>query len=257
MKRIITTFLLFCSFVPATLYAQESGKSPFGIGGELVNRYVWRGLNLGGNTPSFQPTIGIDFGSGTHAFTIGAFGAYSFGGQQLQECDLFASYTWKEIIGITITDYFFPMDDGTGASYFNYKKGQTSHLYEGILQFNGTKKIPFYGLFAMNFYGADAVKADPDTTVFRIAYSKYLELGYVKTFSDMEWKVFAGLSLDNPDESLGEKGFYGNTGPALINLGCKFSKDIAITDKFSLPVQAQLIFNPDAKRVFMVFGITL
>lgn len=255
MRRNLTIALMLLFAISA--FAQKKSESPFSFGAEILNRYVWRGFNLGGNTPSFQPALGLNLGSGDHVFTLGTFGAYSFGGQQLQECDLYTSYTWKGMLGITLTDYFFPMDDGSGASYFNYKKGETGHLYEGILQFNGTDKIPFYGLFAMNFYGADAVKADPDTTVFRIAYSKYLEVGYIKTFSNMEWKVFAGLSLDNPDESLGETGFYGNSSPALINLGCKFSKKISISDRFTLPVQAQLVFNPDAERVFMVFGITL
>jgi hypothetical protein len=257
MRKITPVIFAICSLVPFLSYSQTTRESPFSFSCDLLNRYVWRGLNLGGNTPSAQPTIGFGLKKGNHAFGVNAFGAYSFGGQQLQESDLFLSYTWNKLFGITVTDYFFPVDDGTGAGYFHYKQKETGHLMEGMVQFLGNDKIPFYALFAINFFGADALINPEDTTLFEIAKSKYLEVGYTRKYSNMEWKIFAGAALDNPDEAKGETGFYGNTKPAIVNLGCKLTREVQISDHYSLPLQAQLIFNPSANRIFMVFGLTL
>jgi hypothetical protein len=258
MRKIIITLFLFCAFTaPQMLMAQDSKEAPVDFSCDFVSRYVWRGLNLGGNTPSMQPTIGLEFGKGNHAFTLGAFGAYSFGGQQLQESDLFLSYTFKELLTLTFTDYFFPMDDGSSPRYFNYKSDVTGHLFEGTFVFEGTEKFPFSLLFAMNFYGADARKLNEDGTDNGIMASKYVEVGYAKTFKNIELEVFAGAALDNPDETRGETGFYGNKGIGVINLGCKLTKEVKLGSGFTLPVQTQFIFNPEAERVFFVFGFTI
>lgn len=257
MHKKILFLLILPLLIPFHSIGQDTDESPFSFGCDFVSRYIWRGMNLGGNTPSLQPLIGVDFGNDKHAFTFGTFGAWSFGGQQLQEADLFLTYTWNELLTLTVNDYFFPTDDGTGGDYFHYEAETTGHLFEGMIQFNGTEKFPVSLMFAMNFYGADAMKLNPDGTSNGIRMSKYAEIGYTREFSDMKWQIFAGAALDNPDEGLGEKGFYGNTSAGVINLGCKFSKEIQFSNGFALPVQAQLIFNPEAERVFMVFGLSL
>lgn len=45
-------------------------------------------------------------------------------------------------------------------------------------------------------------------------------------------------------------------GFALINASIKASKEIVITDSFSLPVFSQAVLNPDTKDVFLVFGVS-
>jgi hypothetical protein len=54
----------------------------------------------------------------------------------------------------------------------------------------------------------------------------------------------------------GETGYYGS-GPGVINLGITASREIRITETFSLPVSASLITNPQAENIFLVFGISL
>jgi hypothetical protein len=87
--------------------------------------------------------------------------------------------------------------------------------------------------------------------------SKYVELGYKKVYDDMTVNVFIGGTLDDPKQDRGEIGFYGNESNGIINVGLKLAKEIKITDKFSLPIQAQLIANPERERIFMVLGISL
>jgi hypothetical protein len=43
----------------------------------------------------------------------------------------------------------------------------------------------------------------------------------------------------------------------VCNIGIETSKIIEITDRFSIPVTGQLIFNPDKEQMFIVVGFTL
>jgi hypothetical protein len=51
--------------------------------------------------------------------------------------------------------------------------------------------------------------------------------------------------------------FYGTEGFAVTNLALKATKDIAITDKFSLPVFVGVVGNPCSQKAYLVFGFTL
>jgi hypothetical protein len=112
-------------------------------------------------------------------------------------------------------------------------------------------------MYAMNVYGCDARKINADGTDGGIVMSKYIELGYKKKFENMALTVFLGGTLDNPNRDRGETGFYGNRSNGIINVGCKLAKEIKITEKFSLPIQAQLIANPEQERIYMVLGLSL
>jgi len=215
--------------------AQEEESSSVSFGADLVSRYIWRGVNLGGNTPSVQP--GIEWSVGSSGLAVGAWGAYSIGGQFMQEADLYASYTLpNEMFSLGITDYYFPTED-MGYKYFDYGSDTTGHIFEAMLSFNGTDKIPISVMFAMNIAGAD----DDN--------SKYLEIGYSKTLKDIELSAFLGMALD-------DSGFYGQESAGLVNVGIGLGKEIAITDKFSLPASASLVCNPATESIYMVFGFS-
>jgi len=42
-----------------------------------------------------------------------------------------------------------------------------------------------------------------------------------------------------------------------VNIGITLSKEITISDDFSLPVCCSLITNPQAENIYMVFGFSL
>ncbi|HAF31279.1 MAG TPA: hypothetical protein DCG75_19755 [Bacteroidales bacterium] len=277
MNRKVKLFsVLFAILLSAgSLFAQEeiaTEESPWSVGADFVSRYIWRGVNLGGSSPSIQPYMEFDFGSDNHAFTIGAWGAYSISGTQTgQEADLYVSYTVKEMFSLTVTDYFFPDETVGRNKYFNYnmdwdkinsgEKAQTGHVLEAAISFNGTEKIPVSLMFAMNIWGADSQKFKEEAGVMvpqdKIVMSKYLELGYSTEVKGVAIDVFAGMALDNPEIAKGEPtGFYGQEAAGVINLGFTLSKEIKITDNYSLPVFGSLITNPEAENIFMVFGIS-
>lgn len=249
MKKYRTIFLIAIMFglVAANVQAQEEIKkeSPFSISCDLMSRYVWRGTDYGAS-PSIQP--GVEYGIG--GFAIGTWGAFTTNLPGVQEVDLYASYTFKEIISLTVTDYFFP-DEVTGYKYFNYKEATTGHVFEGTLSFNGTEKFPLSAFVATNFYGADARRLKSDGSAGDIMFSTYAEIGYAFKFIDL----FMGFNCTTADTDKGESGYYGDSF-GVVNLGATVSKDIRITDKFSLPLTASLITNPQAEKIYLVVGLS-
>ena len=228
-------------------YLNAQSKVAFSSGADIMSRYIWRGLNPGGSSPSIQPTLELTTGS----FTLGSWGAFSISdGLTVQETDLYLSYTLKEAFTITVTDYFLPDEALTNNNYFEYNPDKTGHILEVSASFNGTEKIPFNLLAAVNIWGADARRANGD-----LQHSAYLELGYNGSCRNTDYNLFMGFTPNSPDIEKGESGFYGPYA-GMINLGITVNRDIAINDKFSLPVSTSFIINPQAENIFLVFGIS-
>ena len=245
--------------------ASESKAQLIDLSCDIMSRYVWRGSQFGGNSPSIQPGIELNYKN----FTLGTWGAYSTGGVHAsQELDLYLSANFiKDLFTVIVTDYYFPSDTAN-YDYLGYDS-KTGHVLEGGLIFNGTKKIPITFSAYINFYGHDAehIGDNPsDTTTFNketgIQYSNYFELGYSNTLAgDIDFNAFVGFTLSNPKAAdpttgyIGEAGFYGDA-PGIVNIGLTVSKGIKITKSYSLPITASFIINPNAKRVYLVFGLS-
>ena len=74
----ILIFLLLIG-ISTKNYGQESPKESklgFDVGADIMSRYVWRGTQFGGSSPSIQPFTSLSIGN----LEIGAWGAYSTGG---------------------------------------------------------------------------------------------------------------------------------------------------------------------------------
>ena len=72
----------------------------------------------------------------------------------------------------------------------------------------------------------------------------YFELGYSGAAAD----VFIGAG----------DGWHSSTGDfGLVNIGVTKSKEIKITEHFSLPVSGAVIFNPDSEQLYILAGISL
>jgi len=270
MKKLIFAFMLISTisiYNSATLKAQDSTsiqKVNLDVSCDLMSRYVWRGTQFGGNSPSIQPGIELNYKN----FTLGTWGAYSTGGVHAsQELDIYLSANFVDnMFTAVVTDYYFPSDTAN-YNYLGYDN-KTGHVLEAGLLFNGTEKIPFTFSAYLNFYGNDAPKlgsSPSDSSTFNkndgIQYSNYFELGYNKTISNIDLSAFLGFTLNNQKAAdaktgfIGESGYYGN-GPGLVNIGVTLSKGVKITDSFTLPLSASFVINPDAKRAYLVFGFS-
>ena len=263
MKRFLILSMICAMFLPFAMQAQDDGG--FTVGSDVVSRYVWRGTSFS-TAPSIQPALEYSKGG----FAIGAWGSYSFLGFDGAEADIYVSYTLLEDkVTLAFTDYFFPDETGMDNNYLQYDSDLTGHVFEGSVSWNGTESLPLTFLAAVNFYGADAKLIEDDTasadfnTVVGNQMSMYFELGYTVTCKDeTELNFFAGFTPNEPKKAdattgyIGEGGFYGYT-MGFVNLGVTASKEIKITDDFSLPVFSQLVVNPMSEDVFLVFGLSL
>lgn len=243
-KHIILTFFIFFSVFGFSQFdTTGTFKSNLDLGSDFKSRYIWRGINLGGNTPSIQPFIEYSFAKG---FALGTWGAFSFGEQATQEVDLYLSYTTpNEVFTLLLTDYFFPDYSVRNGNFFDLDEN-SGHVLEFMASFNGTDGFPIGISIATNIAGADKdVENDQ-------SFSTYIEASYGTNISDyVDLSIFAGIVIGN------KGGYYGNDETGFINLGITASKSITITDKFSLPIDASFIMNPAEGNVFMVFGFTL
>lgn len=250
MKKNIVLLLVVLISHPVLSQTDSDKQSNFSAGADIVSRYIWRGINLGGPSPHIQPFVG--YSAGSSGFAAGIWGSYGLGeGSALTEADLYITYSPAGYITFTVTDYFFPLDASFSSDkYFTYRKGATSHTIEASVSYNGTENFPFSLLFAMNLYGVDGTNEDGNNY-----YAKYIELGYAFPLGDFDIELFAGLAPDNPDTSMGAVDWYGNSG-GLINVGAGFSRDIRISDMVEVPVFSSLIFNPEAGNIFILIGLS-
>jgi len=214
--------------------------SQFDVGADLVNRYLWRGQLLA-NGPAIQPWVSFSTGDKV-GFEIGAWGSYgTASGNDGTEADLYVSLTTGALT-FTLTDYFFPTDnpfaeESANDNYLDYGSG-TGHVWEFGASIAQMGKVPLSFSAYFNFAGADD------------DHSAYSKLAYSAT-DNLEVYLEGGHGWYTLDKE-GEKDKF-----ALIGIGLTFSKEIQITEKFSLPVFGTFAVNPNLERPYIVFGISL
>jgi len=241
----LVLFMTMAFGMPVDLMCQN--KLSLDPGADFVSRYIWRGSDFG-NSPAIQPKLEMKYSG----FKLGAWGSYSFSSQaNFQEVDLYMAYTLKELLTITITDYFLPDGTLSNNKYFNYDYNTTGHVFEATLKYEGTENLPLSIMAGTNFAGADARTYDN-----KLQYSTYVEIGYSLNIKETRLNFFLGGTPTKPDKDKGETGYYGPHN-GIINIGATATKEIRITEKFSLPVFASLITNPQQQNIFIVFGFTL
>lgn len=231
MKKILFAFALTFSL---------SSFAQLDLGADIQSRYIWRGLQLGGNAASIQPYIEYSTGK----FAVGAWGAYNLGGTgNGNEADLYVSFAPTDALSFTLTDYFFPAEGNlNGNPYWPYNAG---HVFEIM----GSYSVGAFGFTAATNVGG-AIKY-MDGTEEKSAYSTYFEISYGKTVGNVDFTLVAGgVFLD-------DNSYYLTDGSGLINLGLSAAKEIQLTEKWTLPINAGLTFNPDSEDVFLTFGLSI
>ena len=228
LRAAALIFLVTCSSIP-TVSAQS-----FSVGADFMSRYVWRGVDFG-ESFSIQPTL--EFGAGN--FSIGSWASYSIAadGSGANEHDLYFSFGLGPVT-LGMTDYYFP---GPGTTnFFDFSNGgDGAHFFEVNASVGGTDDFPL-SLSANVF-----VHNEPDNSV-------YIEASYPFSVEDVDLGVSLGIV---PQESA----FYGTSNFGVTVLGLTATKEIAITESFSLPVTVMYVVNPTpgVERSFLVFGFSL
>lgn len=240
MKKIFL-ILFILSMGSVLLFSQE--KITVKAGGDLVSRYVWRGLDFG-NAPNLQPSLSASYSG----FTLGIWGSYSLSNNVSagDEIDTYLSYNYSfensAALSLIITDYYFPNAGKKMGNFRNYDDvdGSGAHTLEAGVAFTGSEKFPFTLSAYYNFYN-DA------------GNNTYFEFAYPVQVSDISLTLFAGATAGGKENP----GYYGADNFSFINTGIKASKVVKISESFSLPVFVQYSINPKLEKSYLVFGISL
>lgn len=193
-------------------------------GVDLYSTYVWRGVAYSG--PSIQPYV--EFGAG--GFAIGAWGSQGIDGvtgptsasNGFQEMDLYAGYDFDFGLSLGVTDYYYP-----GSLFFE----DASHAFE----LNAGYGVGDLSISGNYIFGGGGSAGD----------DLYFELGYSAGAADLFIGGGDGWHSSDPDEF------------SIVNIGIGTSKDIQITDTFTLPLNGSVILNPDTEQFYIVAGISL
>jgi hypothetical protein len=229
--------------VSLTLFLVTGNLSAQGlsIGTDIVSRYIWRGFDLGGNTPSLQPIVKFAVGG----LTAGFWGAYSLSDPNgLNEIDIYASYS-AEIgdagsFNLGLTDYTYPNSGVKIGNFNNYdnEAGPGAHYIELNAGYSGSENFPISLSFNIFLYN---LENNPI----------YFQAGYSTSIENVTLDLFAG---GTPGE---ETEYYGVTDFSIINVGFTVTKNIKFTEEFSLPIFGSVILNPASENLFFIVGFRL
>lgn len=214
---VITAAVLLITSAPM-VKAQE-----WSTGLDIYSSYIWRGSKFGSG-PAFQPTV--EFSAGN--FAIGAWGSVSSSDIEAAEMDLYMGYGFDFGLSIGLTDYYYP-----GTEYFDFSTENGAHALEVNLGYEIGGLSLAGNIFLNEAGGAGTAGGD-----------LYFEVGY--GFENVNLFVGAGDGWHTPDGDFG-----------VVNVGLGTSKEIALTDKFSLPLSGSVILNPTTEQFYIVVGISL
>lgn len=209
--------LMVTMFVP-TAKAQE-----WSTGLDIYSSYIWRGAKFGSG-PAFQPTV--EFGAG--GFAIGAWGSVSASTDEALEMDMYAGYTIElsesASLGLNLTDYYFG-GDWTNGDYHYFEPMASL----GLGDFSLTGAYMFY----------DGAGTDGNASG-----DLYLEAAY--SFGSFDLTLGGGNGQYTDDSKFN-----------VCNISVGTSKEVAVTETFTLPVSGAVILNPSTGGFFITVGISL
>jgi hypothetical protein len=212
--------LLFAAVIAVTLSGNVFAQD-VDMGADVVSSYIWRGGSYGG--PSIQPWLELGFGD----LAVGAWGSFDFVANAPGENDYYVSYSLGDL-SVGFTDYYYR----TTLSETSSDSG--SHAVELNLG---------YTIGALSLSGNYILNEAP------MAGSQggdvYIEVGYTLGNVDLFVGAGNGWHTVDPDEF------------TVVNIGLSASKDIKITEDFSIPVTGAIVVNPDADVSYFYVGFSL
>lgn len=237
-KKIVLSLL---AVAMVAFQANAENKVQGTVEADFTSSYVWRGQHNAGF--SLQPTLGVEW----KGLSLSAWGNIAivpeqrFKGTQ-HELDICLNYSYEGFT-VGLTDYYFfenshPYFQGGGI-------GETDHVLEIGLGYE-------HKYFSVNWYtnvaGNDGKNRSGDR-----AFSSYLQLDVPFHFARLDWTATVGMvpyatSFYAQDKSMN---FHVNVAAlrAQYNIKC--------SEKFTLPVFAQLIANPTSRDMNFLVGFTL
>jgi hypothetical protein len=244
MKKVI--LILALALTSSLTYAQDTVKEETAVeesepsltaSVDVVYPYLWRGVRYYGDKVAFQATVDYAI---TDKLTVGVWGTTNFSNaaDAYNEFDVNIAYQFTPIMSAMVSSYYWPATknnmDWERSSYFDFSEGSAQTLDLTLMFDFSEKGVPIDFQWSTIFGGND-YKYDDNGNRSR-AYSSYAEVGYTHSFEKLGIAVrpFAGAAVINGGyygtDANGEAGF------TFTNVGLTVSKDVKVSENYSIPV---------------------
>lgn len=231
MKKIVKTACLASVALMASVATQAQESVEASVGADLVSGYVWRGQDLG--NAAIQPSLSLSW----NGLSLSAWGSVGLVTEEDKEFDLTLGYTFGGF-SVSVTDYWF----NSNPKYFDYEAHTTSHVFEAQVGYDfGVVNVNWF----TNFAGADGVNKDGDR-----AYSSYIQVGIPFKLGGLEWEAEVGATPWATDFYAEADGF------AVCDVAVQATKELKLSQTFSLPVFAKAAWNPATEGAHFVVGLS-
>ena len=225
---------LLLGSVSTPLRAQESGNWSMTVGADAVSSYLWRGMNLAG--PSIQPSAYFDYEKGDWAVSLGAWGTKSLLKDDYDEWDLSIEATWRNIT-LSLANYNEYYSPGDKGNYLDL--GASLTLSEDI-----PVTFSWYSIINTTEGSMDGGNGFD----WQAAFPSYFEVAYDFSLSVVDFTLAAGLW---PYGS----GYYENDSFGICNLNLIAGHEFELKHGATLPVSAQVMYNPTWNQCF--WGVSI
>lgn len=274
---LIFLFTLASSFtfaqetVKDTTATAESLKGTWDLNLDLASLYVWRGQSWGGNYPVTQLYGTYNL---SDKWSVGLWATHNYKKEYYdengttkgyQEIDFILNYTVNDFMTISLQDYYWPstnFQEGVSNSIFDY--GNTSsQTVDLMFIFDFTEKgLPLLFTSSTFLAGNDFRYKDEFDENGKQNFTTYMELGYnLEAPLGIGLTPVVGVVLNNKARYYSYADY---DKLSLVNLGCKVSKEIKLSENIVMPIWINYTYNAaDARenlgllgRQFLIAGIT-
>ena len=158
-KNLKKWVLLLMTAITLPVSSMAQDKVEFGVGADVVSKYIWRGTDLGG--PSVQPSLSVAY----KGLSLTAWGSIGFDSEDDKEVDLTLAYETGNF-SLSVTDYWYPEYSG-------------AHTFEAQIGYD-------FGLLAANWYTNFA--GDDEE------YASYISLIAPFSLIGLDWEAEVGAT---------------------------------------------------------------
>lgn len=236
MEKLRPFFFIAALLTTLTAAKAQEKDLTLTLEADVVSQYIWRGMDMG--NASLQPTFGL----GYKGLSLSAWGNVGLvESYDPKEIDLTLNYS-NGGFNVGITDYWTKDGQDLEGRFFMFQAHKTNHVFEANVGYDfGVASIQWF----TNFAGADGINTKNER-----AYTSYVEASAPFNFVTCEWMASVGVVP-------WATSYYGTRGFAVTNLSLQATKEIRVTDTFSIPVFGQVVANPCSQKACLVFGFTL
>ena len=158
-KNLKKWVLLLMTAIALPVSSMAQDKVEFGVGADVVSKYIWRGTDLAG--PSVQPSLSVAY----KGLSLTAWGSIGFDSEDDKEVDLTLAYETGNF-SLSVTDYWYPEYSG-------------AHTFEAQIGYD-------FGLLAANWYTNFA--GDDEE------YASYISLIAPFSLIGLDWEAEVGAT---------------------------------------------------------------